>query len=144
MKLEYTGHINDSGEVVFRNKKQLLRDILETGWKEFSITIAKKKKNRSYEQNRYYWGVVVALIRDRFIDLGNDVSSEETHDYLKHEFNYREIMDEKTGLVMRIPSSTTDMTTTEFCTYIEKIQIFASTILDINIPSPNQQVEIFK
>ena len=142
MKLEYSGYVSLDGDVIIRNRKQLQSEVVSSGWKEFSVTITKKKKNRSYEQNRYYWGVVVALVRDRFRDLGNEVSSEETHDYLKQTFNYKEFIHEATGEVIRIPISTADLTTSQFMDYLAKIQAFASTILDIVIPDPNQQLEI--
>lgn len=141
MKIEYGGYL-DNGKLFIRNKKRFDEDIANTGWKEVEIIVCKKKKNRSYYQNRYYWGVVVALIRERFIGLGNDVSAEETHDYLKHEFNYKEFLNGDE--VIRIPKSTADLTTSEMMDYIARIQVWAAQILDCVIPDPNQQLEVFK
>lgn len=142
MKIEYGGYLED-GKLFIRNKKRFDQDVANSGWKEVEIVVTKKKKNRSYYQNRYYWGVVVALVRERFIQLGNDVSAEETHDYLKHEFNYKEFVNEKTSEVIRIPKSTADLTTSEFMDYIARIQVFSAQILDLTIPDPNQQLEVF-
>lgn len=142
MKISFTGYTKD-GQVFFRNQKNISKEIIESGWKEFSVTIEKKKKNRSLEQSRYYWGVVVALIRERFIQLGNDVSKEETHDYLKQEFNYKEFVNEKTSEVIRIPKSTANLTTSEMMDYIARIQKFGADILDIYIPEPNEQLQVF-
>jgi len=141
MKIEFSGYTKD-GQVFFRNQKNISKEILESGWKEFDVVIQKKRKNRSLEQSKYYWGVVVALIRERFIQLGNDVSKEETHDYLKQEFNYKEFVNEKTSEVIRIPMSTANLTTSEFMDYIARIQKFAAEILDVYIPEPNTQLEI--
>ena len=142
MKLGFTGYVSETGEVLIRNRKQLQSEVVASGWKEFAVTITKKRKNRSYEQNRYYWGVVVAMIRDRFRELGNDVSSEETHDYLKNTFNYKEFVHEATGEVIKIPMSTADLTTSAFMDYLAKIQTFSAQILDIRIPDPNEQMEL--
>lgn len=138
-----TAYVKD-GTILIRNRMQLQAECIASGLSEFEVVLKKKKKNRSYEQNRYYWGVVVAMIRDRFRELGNDVNSEETHDYLKQEFNYKEFVNEKTSEVIRIPVSTADMTTSQFMDYLAKIQIFSADILGVVIPDPNEQVEIFK
>ena len=142
MKLEFYGKVDDNGVLTLRNRKQLKEDLKELKGKNVTVTIAKTKKNRSLEQSKYYWGVVVSLIRERFIELGNEVSKEETHDYLKQEFNYKEFVNEKTSEVIRIPMSTATLTTLEFMDYIARIQKFASEILDVYIPDPNQQLEL--
>jgi len=142
MKIEFTGYIKD-GKVFFRNQNQISKHIIQIGWNEFEVTICKKSKHRSSHQSRYYWGVVVGLIRERFIELGNDVSKEETHDYLKQEFNYKEFVNEKTSEVIRIPKSTANLTTSEFMDYLSRIQIFAADILGVEIPNPNEQTKIF-
>lgn len=138
-KFETTAYCKD-GKLFFRNKAKIESECVSSGVVEFDVTIEKKKKHRSVYQNRYYFGVVVALIRERFIELGNDVNIEETHDYLKHEFNYKEFVNEKTAEIIRIPKSTANLTTSEFMDYIDKIQKFASEILDIYIPEPNSQI----
>ena len=45
------------------------------------VTIEKWKDQRSVQQNRYYWGVVVKIISD---DTGND--PETVHEFLKAKF----------------------------------------------------------
>lgn len=141
MKLTFTGYTKD-GQVFFRNQKNISSEIINSGWKEFDITVEKKKKKRSQYQNAYYWGVVVALIRERFIQLGHDVSIEETHSYLKQEFNYKESVNEDTGDIRRFPMSSTELTTSQFCDYIARIQKFASEILDLYIPEPGTQLSM--
>jgi len=141
VKIETTCYVKD-GKLFFRNRNQIEKDCVNSGITEFVVTIEKRKKKRSYEQSKYYWGVVVFLIRQRFVELGNDVSKEETHDYLKHEFNYKEFVNEKTSEVIRIPMSTANLTTSEFMDYIAKIQIFAADILGVVIPDPNTQTSL--
>ena len=141
MKIQASAYIKDN-QLLIRNRHAIINELLSTGWIEMDVVFSKKKKNRSYEQNKYYWGVVVAMVRARFIELGNQVSAEETHDYMKQEFNYREFVDEKTGAIYRVPLSTANLTTSQFMDYLAKIQQFSSEVLDINIPDPGQQVEM--
>jgi GTP-sensing pleiotropic transcriptional regulator CodY len=141
MKIETTAYIKDE-QLFVRNRSYIDREAVKSGVLEFDVIIQKKSKHRSVSQSRYYWGVVVGLIRERFIDLGNDVSKEETHDYLKQEFNYREFVNEKTSEVIRIPMSTANLTTTEFINFVARIQVFAATVLDIQIPEPSEQIQL--
>lgn len=97
---------------------------------------------RSNQQNRYYFGIVVPMIQKGVNDMGNEFTQEEIHDWLKHKFNYKEIVNEDTGEFEQIPESTTRLTKDEFSNYIEAIQIFAAEFLNITIPDPGQQLKI--
>jgi GTP-sensing pleiotropic transcriptional regulator CodY len=137
-RLEYTAYKKD-GMLKIRNRKQMDTDVKELGDGEYEMIIQRKRRIRSIQINRYYWGVVVQLIRDRFVDLGNDVSKEDTHDFLKQRFNYKELVDKSGGEVIQIGQSTANMTNTEFMVYMERIKEFASSVLSIVIPEPNTQ-----
>jgi hypothetical protein len=99
------------------------------------------KNHRTLSQNRYYFGVVVPLVKEGLIELGHEVSMEETHDFLRSKFNYLEIVDENTGQVERIPKSTTGLTKQGFSNYIERIQQFAAEFLNIVIPEAGKQLK---
>ena len=75
---------------------------------------------RSNQQCRYYFGVIVDMISQ---ELGYE--PEETHEILKLKF-----------LKPMGKTNTVHLTTTEFNTYIEKIQIWASLDLSLIIPDP--------
>ena len=53
-QIDFTLYEKD-GEIIFRNKKQLLADLKASGWREMEGVIRKKSKYRSVQQNRYYW-----------------------------------------------------------------------------------------
>jgi hypothetical protein len=99
-----------------------------------------KKNKRSLQQNKYYWSCVVAMIHEGLRDMGNDVSLQETHEFLKHRFNSKEIVNTLIGEVHSVPMSTTALNKEDFAAYIEKIQQFAAEYLNINIPNPGEQV----
>ena len=55
----------------------------------FIVEIKPYKKERSSPQNRYYWGVVVPMVFNRFVDLGELRKSDDkdiVHEYLKQKF----------------------------------------------------------
>lgn len=106
--------------------------------KEIEVTIRRKRKHRSDPQNRYYWGVVVEMIRMGIKQLGDDVDSESVHEFLKLRFlPVREKIDENTGeVIYRLPASTASLSTVEFLEYVEKCCQFAAEYLGVNIPLP--------
>lgn len=143
MRFEFsTSAYFKDGQLIVRNRSQLQAQALASGLTEFDVVVTSKKKKRSTKINRYYWGVVVAQIRDAFRELGNDVDSELTHEFLKGRFHYKEFIDTKSGEVMKLPQSTADITNTEFMEYMERIKQFGSEVLNIYIAEPNEQLEI--
>lgn len=91
-----------------------------------------KSNRRSNPQNRYYFGVVVPLVKGGLEDLGHELTEDEAHDFLKAKFNS----------VGDIPKSTTGLNKEQFGEYLEKIQRFAAEYLSITIPDPGEQLEI--
>ena len=110
---------------------------LSDGYYELEI---KKKNKRSLQQNAYWWGVVVAMVHEGLRDMGNDVSLQETHEFLKMKFNTKSIVNTIVGEVSEIPKSTTGLSKVEFNELIERVQQFAAEYLNLNIPSPNEQM----
>ena len=111
-------------------KYSLYMDGFEEGTHVF-VTVEKitKKKERSLEQNSYYWGVVIKILEDD----GPGYSKDEWHEALKAKFlTYENVPGIPTQL------STTQLSTIEFEIYLEKIRRWAASFLGINIPEPNQ------
>lgn len=110
---------------------------------DLTITVQKRRKVRSSEQNRYYWGIVLPLVRDGFEELGDRVTNEQVHEFLKGKFLPSvEIVKEDTAEIVRIPGSTTILTTSQAMDYYAQIQQFAAEFLGVYIPDPNEQVKI--
>ncbi len=97
---------------------------------------------RSNQQNRYYFGLVIPLVKKGIADLGTELTTEETHEFLKARFNYTELVNEDTAEVLQLPRSTAALSKVEFMEYIERIQVFASQFLNIVIPDPGEQMEM--
>lgn len=132
------------GQLILRNKAHILKEIEPFGNAELEITIQKKRITRSLPQNRYYFAVVVTMIQERFKELGHEgITKELTHEYLKGRYLFKEVINEATGEVLKLPLSTTELTKSEFSEYIENVIKFASESLDIFIPEAGTQQQIF-
>jgi hypothetical protein len=143
MKSVYHGQVV-GGKLKIANRKLFDRDISLLDGKHIEIVISPRRRTRSEQQNRYYWGVVIAMAKDAFIELGHeDISSEDVHDFFKNRFNNRELINENTAEVLTIPQSTASLTTVDFMTYIDKCVKFGAETLNIQIPSPNEQTSIW-
>jgi len=90
------------------------------------------KKVRSLNQNKFYFGVVVPAIGSA---MGED-DIEAVHAMLKFELNYYVAVIGKKEV--RIPLSTSDLTTDEFEKYLEKVRRWASEFLSLYVQTPNE------
>lgn len=132
------------GQLILRNKTHILKEIEPFGNAELEITIQKKRITRSSQSNRFYWGVCVTMIQERFKELGHEgITKELTHEYLKGRYLFKEVINEATGEVLKLPLSTTELTKSEFSEYLEQVIKFAAESLDIVIDSPNTQLTAF-
>lgn len=102
------------------------------------------KERRSNPQNRFYFGIVVDLVRRGLKDLGwepKTCSAEAVHEMLKREFL---TVDEhvRDGVFLKRTRSTTELDTAEFSQYLEHCKQFAAENLGVVIPDPNEQLEL--
>lgn len=148
-ELLYYSTVSDTGKIsVPRRMEQ------EVGEKfrgqRIEIIFRKKKKHRSSEQNRYYWGVVIPYILEAFIELGNDLQEGNPehagliHDFLKRRcLPARQVCDAQ-GELIELAPSTAGLSTTEMMEYIDRVCLFAAESLNVAIPQPNEQTRIFE
>lgn len=138
---------SEGGNLV-RNRKLINDAVLHFDGKDVTLTIERKRKKRSTEQNRYLWGVVYPIIQGVLRDLGTLMSKEDVHIMMRlkvaeieDELIYEHILneDEIIGKRMR---STTEYTTAQFMDYITHIQMWAAETLGVSIPDPNEQLTI--
>lgn len=141
MKLTGTAILKDD-TLVFRNRSEVLRFCKSLNCSEFTYTIEKKKSKRTNPQNAYYHAVVVPFLRDCLVDLGHQMTLESTHEFIKAEFNFKEIVNENTGEVKRVPQSTATLSKSEFSDMIDRANLFVSEWCNCSIPEAGQQTEI--
>lgn len=126
----FTGVISD-GKLDIDNVERMqshIKSLSRDEPRKVVITIKPYRKSRSNNQNKYYWGVVIAILSD---EIG--YSTEEMHEALKYKFllvdNYKEIPTVR---------STSDLSTIEFEEYMTNVRQWASADLQIYIPLPNE------
>lgn len=106
--------------------KTALYNILKGLKGEQVIKIKKRSKGRSIQENRYYWGVVLAYIEDY---------TGESKAMLHEVYKMRHIPNVKFLDGSRI--STSDMTHEEIWNYIDLVRMDAKVRLGVNIPDPD-------
>ena len=110
--------------------------------KKIIVSIELFKNSRSVLQNNYYWGVVVPMVRQGVLDMGMKMNKEEIHEMLKLRFLKKEKVNEDTGEIFPYIGSTTEMTKMQFMEYIQDIQQWSATYLNVVIPSPGEQLTL--
>jgi hypothetical protein len=93
-------------------------------------------KERSNQQNRYYWGVLVKILSN---ELG--YTPEEVHEVIKYKFLLTErTFTTKEGDVRQlfVAGSTASLSTSDFEALMSRIRSWASAELSIYIPEPNE------
>lgn len=89
----------------------------------YEVTLKERKRTRSLDQNRYYWGAFIApftaWLRAEWGDPA--ITTEQAHDELKRAIlGVRTKVNERTGEVMELMPSSRVLDTTEFSEYLEK------------------------
>lgn len=140
-KIEHSGYYK-GGQLFLNNRKRFDEDGRQMPDCDVDIIVRKKGKATS-PQRRYYFGVVVKEITIRMRELGNDVDEDIVHAFLKSEFNKQPIHDADGVIIGYAAGTTTDHNIEERSFYIDSCIDFAATKLDIVIPPPATQSEMF-
>ena len=93
-------------------------------------------KNRSNQQNKYYWAVIVKTLSEE-----TGYEPDEIHEIIKHKFLTKHVlMQSKSGKTISASfnNSTSSLDTKEFEELMSKIRIWASSQLGIWLPEPNE------
>lgn len=141
---ESNGIIKD-GVLSIRNRKQFDKALFEIGDCEVEIKVSKKFRKRTSPQNRYYWSVIVLYWMDLLTTSQGEIYSKaQTHEFLKTNFNFKEVVIEETGEVLRMPKSTTENRTFEMEEFHDLCRKKALEFFNVTIPLPNEQLTAFE
>lgn len=141
MKVTLTGQVKN-GAIKYDSPiiSKILKDF---EGKKVEVTICNQRKHRSNEQNRYYWGCVVPIIKNTLREAGNEFSTEQVHDLLKYKFLRTDLkVNEGTGEVLERVKSSTELSTSEFMDFIASVQRWSSDFFGVTIPDPNEQLQL--
>jgi len=126
---------NENIEFKPAEKKRFAVELKQFNGKEVLVEIPDRFKIRTLQQNRYYRGVVCALVSD-FTGFTN----EEIHQFFKTKFlSYRRTVKGKT---YDFTKSTTELNWKEMTDYIEQIRQYvreSPTLMTVVIPDPDPE-----
>ena len=128
-----------------RNINQILDAVSSFEGKDCIFTIEKVKKTRSNPQNNFYWGVVLPIVQNGLKEATGEFRTAENIHYnilLKMFAPEREIINTDTGECISEKISSSEMTTSQFMDYIVDIQKWAAEFLGVDIPDPNEKIEL--
>lgn len=136
-QLSYFAAVSEDGELKGLPSKKLRSELKHLfAGKQIEILIHRKKKHRSVQQNRYYW-LIVSMLSEH-----TGFTKEECHEILKQRFLKTEKVHEDTGAIYEYTKSTTELTTSEYEDYLESVRRFAAEDFSIELPLPNEQLEL--
>jgi len=141
MKFQITSAVLNG---TLKRNRNLIKDAIASfEGKTIEITIEKAKKKRSNPQNAFFHGVVLPIVYECLKDAGHTLSFVDVKDMLKLRFLKETVLiNEDTGEVLERIKNTSELTTTEFLSFIKEIQIFASEYFGVEIPDPNENLKI--
>lgn len=131
MKFSYNFKcVVNNGKLILENRKKFDKYVLKLKG-EYNLSISKIKKDRSAEQNKYYWGVVINIL---CLEIG--YNKDEMHSYIANKFLgfNKVVLDEE----IRVVPTTTRLKTKEFEDYLQQVRMWASAELNCYIPLPNE------
>lgn len=145
MKLELFADVTEQGSLTNSKQSELNRFVESFAGKRIKISVERKYNQRSNNQNRFFHGVVIPIIQQGLIEAGwNEAKSFEwTKDFIKMNCLVKEYVNENTGEVKKSIGKTSELSTSEFMNLISEIQQWASEYLNVYVPEPNEQIEIF-
>jgi 3-isopropylmalate dehydratase small subunit len=140
----YFGQVTNGVLKIF-GRKNFDKELLEFEGKHVEIKIERKKKKRSGSQNAYLHGVLIPEFRKALNEVGYDEirTNEQAKDLIKALFLQCDVINEKTGEVLKTFKNTSELSTTEIMTLVDDVINYAAKNLNYTIYLPNEQSEFF-
>ena len=115
-------------EAIIANENKVLRFTLET-----------IGNNRSTQQSRFYWSVVVTIFQAGLNDIGERMTKEDCHRFICQNTKgcWRTIVHPTTGEMKDTLVSSTEHTTVSWEAWIEEIRQLGAEFLGVFIPEPS-------
>ena len=129
----------------FRQNSALIKDAVKLfEGANVKLSIRKRYKKRSENQNDFYWGVWVPIFQKLFMDEWQEFKTpNEVHEILKTACNYEERVNEATGEVFKFPKTTTNLSTYDWENIFKKrVKQFALDFFNTPLPEPNEQLKL--
>jgi hypothetical protein len=125
----FSGKI-EKGKLLLDEPSKYLVLLSSMEGKEIELVLRKRRSQRTLQQNKFYWAVIVEILSHHF-----GYEKDEMHEALKFKFLRLPTGD---GRQLETVMSTTKLTTVGFVNYIDKIVRWAAQDYQIWIPDPGQ------
>ena len=102
----------------------------------YKVTVEEYKAKRSTNQNSLYWLWMKEISQKYYETRGKLHSDQVWAEYFKQNF-IESTISEIRGEVVKLAKTTTKMTTKEFTDYLEQIDIYAGSEMEIILPHPD-------
>lgn len=124
-----------------RNINQIQQIVKSFEGKEIVLTFSKLNKKRSQKQNSYYWGVVIPIMKNTMLEIGNPMDEDDIHLMLRVKF-LKEIIsiNEETGEVCERVKSSAELSTVQYMNFMSEIRFWALDFFGVDIPEPNEEL----
>jgi len=100
---------------------------------EIELNIVKVEGKKSLQQLRYFYGVILPVIKNSLEELqGEELTKEEVVMFLKDKFFYEEVA--MAGQFIKLPMSFAKATKEDVTKFITKVLQFANEVLGTHIP----------
>jgi hypothetical protein len=135
--LRFPAIVDERGNLCLDEPALYATTIKTFAGKRVVVSITRETSQRSDQQNRWYWGCVLALISEH-----TGYQPEELHDLFKVRFIPKHVaLADGNGVVREegvIGGSTARLDTIDFAAYCERVRQFAAEELGVVIPDPNE------
>jgi len=118
-----------NGSFIPDNIVRYKQRLLELEGKQVNMSLVRYRDNRSNNQNKYYWGVIIPMIANHCGYMRDDYES--LSDVLKRKFL-------GTKGKLEIAVSSASLNTKEFEEYMSNVRNWASIELSLYLPLPNE------
>lgn len=116
------------GKLDMYNKEKFVEWFKTLEGKEVEVTVEKKKKTRTIQENRYYWGIMLDILSSH-----TGYETDEMNEIIKYKFLQ---VDDGKNTYCR---STKNLSTVEFEELMSRIRRWASSELSLWVPAPNEK-----
>ena len=140
--MQWTGFVDDAGHFSLDRRREFSEWVKRFRGHEVVVTVQRKTRKRSLEQNAWLWGVALPLIAEH---LGYDRHEHDDlhYDLLSVRFGTRAVAPRVPGAQPRIvPARTSsELTTAEFSDYMDWLVRYAAQEFGVVIPLPDEGKE---
>lgn len=134
--LEFTGEVHH-GHLPPPMRMGIKTALERMEGKSITVKISRARKQRSKNQNDYYWGVVVPKAKEVFLLAGDIVGDDYAHEFMKMELGGMKVISNLTG--QWIPTSSTEASTISWEEWMTNIRKWAAEN-GVQIPEPNEAI----